>query len=204
MTFDDKCLKINDKLQWERISMKERIKYRMPATTNAIESTHGHLNAKLPRRNEFWLSLYRLVESTTSKDLNFNARFRANYNRIKRITFRRLNETNRNLLESESMFFSTTEHSCNCGETTLESSMLRIDLPCSHRLLKNAEYPDLPDVDFKLKLSSYESRCKYKLATINFDINQLEHDESASLQSDAVRNNVKFGKAKKADVIKYD
>ena len=90
MTLDEDGLRISNQDQWKRISIKERVALRMPSTTNALESTHGHLNSKLHRRNEFWSSLYRLVSSLTSKDLNFQDRVKANYSRIKRLSYRRL------------------------------------------------------------------------------------------------------------------
>ena len=175
----------------------------MPSTTNALESTHGHLNAKLPRRNEFCPSLYRLVTSITSKDLNFSQRCRANYNRIKRLTFRRVNEVNHGTLEEECTFFKTTVNTCECAETVLESSMLRLDLPCSHRIFKGATYPDFPDISLSMKMETSCSKCEKKLTVINIEVNPVEHEDVNELKKDAVRNIIKFGKTKKETAEKF-
>ena len=203
MSFDENGLHISNLTQWKKISVKERISLRMPSTTNALESTHGHINAKLPRRNEFWFSLHRLVVHLTSKDLNFSDRLKANYNRAKRISLRRAAQVSRALIEKECEFFSTTIESCSCAETILESSMLRIDLPCSHRLFKGAVYPDSPDVTINMSLDSPDTKCKNVNTIINVEYNPPQRDSFESLKKDAVRNIIRFGKGKKSDVEKF-
>ena len=43
---DSMQVKIQNQEQWQSVSMIYRIQYRMPATTSALESGHGHLNTK--------------------------------------------------------------------------------------------------------------------------------------------------------------
>ena len=50
-----------DENRWKQVSMMERVFYEMPSTTNSLESSHGHLNRKTPRRNNFWTALNRII-----------------------------------------------------------------------------------------------------------------------------------------------
>ena len=63
---------IADINKWDTISQIERIKYSMPSTTNALESSHGHLNGQLPRRNNFWSAMLRLVTFILKKESSFS------------------------------------------------------------------------------------------------------------------------------------
>ena len=40
----------NDIEKWKKVSLFERVKLKLPSTTNSLEATHGQLNAKVPRR----------------------------------------------------------------------------------------------------------------------------------------------------------
>lgn len=46
-----------DEERWTEVSMSKRAEFRMPSCTNQLESTHGHLNSAIPRRNKFWPSI---------------------------------------------------------------------------------------------------------------------------------------------------
>ena len=50
LTFNDGKLKIEEENIWKRVSMLARIPTRMPSTTNALESTYGHLNELVQRK----------------------------------------------------------------------------------------------------------------------------------------------------------
>ena len=56
LTYDveSKQIKIVSEHLWSSISQIRRISTLMPSTTNALESSHGHLNKNIPRRNYFW------------------------------------------------------------------------------------------------------------------------------------------------------
>lgn len=62
--------------------MREKI----PSTTNALESFHGHLNSHIPRRNTFWNSLYRLSQNLILKGDNIQEQINHNYYTEKRQT----------------------------------------------------------------------------------------------------------------------
>lgn len=52
LTFSDK-IEIAQKKRWKQVSLYEQIKKVMPSTTNSLESSHGHMNAEVPRRQKF-------------------------------------------------------------------------------------------------------------------------------------------------------
>jgi hypothetical protein len=45
---------------WASVSMMTRVMHRLPSTSNALESAHGHANEDPPRRNEFLASIQRV------------------------------------------------------------------------------------------------------------------------------------------------
>jgi hypothetical protein len=51
LCFKDGRINIENRERCQEVSMKERIMTRMPATTNSLKSSPGHLNAQTPRRN---------------------------------------------------------------------------------------------------------------------------------------------------------
>ena len=60
----------------------ERIKYKMPTTTNSIESVHGHLNEATPRNNLFFSSIFRIIMSINTQIKQFNEKVHHNYRKI--------------------------------------------------------------------------------------------------------------------------
>jgi hypothetical protein len=128
---DEKGIIIANKEKWESISQIERIKLSMPSTTNALESTHGHLNAEIPRRNNFWSAMMRLVKYVLTKENNFANAFKTNYMREKRVIDKKCRE-NAMIMDKQKEFYHTNLDSCECGETKLISRMMRIEIPCSH------------------------------------------------------------------------
>jgi hypothetical protein len=60
------AIRIDRAERWEQISQSIRMEYRIPPTTNALESIHGHLNERTPRHHDFWPSLIQeQLESNT-------------------------------------------------------------------------------------------------------------------------------------------
>ena len=43
--------------RWESVALLFRVPLHMPSTSNSLESTHGHMNQKTPRRNNFYMSI---------------------------------------------------------------------------------------------------------------------------------------------------
>ena len=122
---DEKGIIIANKEKWERIKLS------MSSTTNALESTHGHLNAEIPRRNNFWSAMMRLVKYVLTKENNFANAFKTNYMREKRVIDKKCRE-NAMIMDKQKEFYHTNLVSCECGETKLISRMMRIEIPCSH------------------------------------------------------------------------
>lgn len=60
-----------DEERWKQVSMIHRPEYQMPSCTNQLESSHGHLNSLVPRRNELFASLKKLMDEIVKKNQNF-------------------------------------------------------------------------------------------------------------------------------------
>lgn len=164
LVFDkiSKKIKINDTKTWDEVSQIERIKYKMPSTTNALESSHGHLNEKITRRNDFYTSLVRLTKFTVSKAHNFEHAFQTNFARTKRAISRRNTEFYWPIIDKEIVQYHTTLERCECGETKLLSSMMRIDIPCSHQLRIGKEFPECPVIKLEISNNFKELKVKYE------------------------------------------
>lgn len=114
--------------------MIERLGTRMPSTSNALESLHGHLNGLTPRLNLFWGSLLRLGEAIVRKTASFRRCFVHNYRYECRRVAKRLSGIGSARMAREVAFFGASATQCLCGETVFAREMYRADLLCSHRL----------------------------------------------------------------------
>lgn len=112
--------------RWKEVSMIERGQYRRPSTTNQIECKHGHRNEETPRNNGFIASLYRLIVSLNNQVHQFNRNMYKNY---KKVTNDVINKSRKNNIENQCDFYNSTQENCECGEVTLYSSMLQLDIP---------------------------------------------------------------------------
>ena len=74
-----------DENRWKQVSMMERVFYEMPSTTNSLESSHGHLNCKTPRRNNIWAALNRIITFLINQ--NYNYQHKINHNSLERNSF---------------------------------------------------------------------------------------------------------------------
>ena len=118
-----KEIKIVDKEIWSSISQIERIKFRMPSTTNALEASHGHLNEKLPRRNDFWTGMLRLVNFLIIKENNFKKAIKCNFRRsLKNVVDTA--KANSFIMHEQRKDYHTDHEKCDCGETKLLSQMI--------------------------------------------------------------------------------
>lgn len=140
MNFADGSINLVNQKRWDQVSMLSRINFKMPSTTNSLESSHGHLNKKTPRHNGFWSSINRLCESFILKTNLLNTRIQHNYSYLKNTTQKRFNSMNIETMNLQLAFYSTTVDHCNCGENKLMSAILEIDIPCSHRLARGLTY----------------------------------------------------------------
>lgn len=154
-------IEITDIDQWKAISMKERVDFKMPSTTNALESSHGHLNALLPRRNDFYTALSRIIDFVIEKTHNFKKAYITNFNRTKRKIEDQTSPFYRPLILKELHQYKSTIDSCECGEVALLNNMLRTNIPCSHKVVKGAQFPKPPDINLELSNSFDEFIVEY-------------------------------------------
>ena len=180
ITFDieDHALKVTDVAKWRAVSMQERVDLRMPSTTNALESTHGHMNAKTPRNNNFFSAIHRIVKAMMLKTNTINQSIQNNYKRLIRETKREEEAKRRNgSMKDHVAYYNTTADRCHCSSNKLESSILRIDVPCCHRVSLGATFPilNLPDITLENKWPDLE--IKYNIIEP-----EDEHDVTLSLE----------------------
>lgn len=197
--FENGALSIDDQAIWERVSMIERIKTHMPSTTNALEATHGHLNERLPRRNDFWPSLYRIVTSIIQREFSFKEHLKHSYSRIKRLIKHRAKTLDKDIMMEQIRFYETTIDSCNCGETLLESSLYRINIPCSHMVCLGASFPSLPDVN--LNLNTEQTKCTFEYTVINRTKETPTPDSTFGIKSQIMKNIRRYSHFKKKPLI---
>ena len=180
LNFNEKEIIVIDASKWEKVSLLKRVDAKMPSTTNSLESTHGHLNAKLPRRNEFWSSLFRLAKTVIKKDFKFNEMMHNNYAKLKRNIKYRVRKYAGQYISEEIAKFKTTIGSCLCGETKLYSSIFEIEIPCSHMVTLCAKFPLLPNVE--LTLNSQWKECIFEYTVLNVDREAPSDDISSILK----------------------
>ncbi len=200
---ENQKIEVCDEERWTSVSLIERVKFKMPTTTNALESSHGHLNKMVTRRNDFYTSLSRLIEFTIEKTQNFHKSYITNFNRAKRQIIKHSSVFYQKILEKECIQYNSTHTSCECGETTLLSSMMRTDLPCSHRVHRGAKFNDPPDI--KLVLRNNFNR--EKQLTIEYDEKERVSTTKSSdinfyINSKAVTTIRKFSSCKNVKIIK--
>ena len=94
--------------------MNERSKFKMPSCSNQIESMHGHLNALVPRRNDFFHSLKRLIDFILKKNHTFNERFAKNYQAHKRKIKNILKHLPNDILQSQILHYETNPETYEC------------------------------------------------------------------------------------------
>lgn len=136
--------------KWESVSIVVRMREKIPSTTNALESFHGHLNSHIPRRNTFWNSLYRLSQNLILKGDNIQEQINHNYYTEKRQTLShgfRLRER----IKDEIKHYFTTIDQYNCSGNKLLSCILGVDVPCRHRIYIGVEFLDCPIVKIEKK-----------------------------------------------------
>lgn len=150
--YENDSIQFNEKDKWDKISMLNRIKYRMPSTTNSLESYHGHLNKATPRKNTFLGSIFRIACNLNKHNKNYGKRIRHNFNRAIQNTKQELNKTDPFRLNKEKTFYKTTKEHCQCSSNKLISSQLDFNIPCMHQLsiLNSSEIPQLPDIHITL------------------------------------------------------
>ena len=171
----------------------------MPSTTNSLESSHGHLNGKIPRRNDFWSGMTRLVEFIIIKENNFKKALRCNFSRAIRV-LEKTTKLNMNSMEEQKGAYNTSLTTCDCGETLLISKLFRTKIPCSHIYSMTATLPTFPDnLDLKLTKSIYRLHIEYENVTDEDRLQEMLHENILKVK--AVKNIRKFSHYKNEKVI---
>lgn len=164
--FVDQKIQITAPERWEEVSMLQRGRFKMPSCTNQIESMHGHLNGRTPRRNEFYRSLKRIIDSILKKNHTFKDRFHKNYSRHKRKILNIVKHTPKEVMESQISYYDTNieDKTCTCGESALISEMLQTKIPCSHLSFLKMGFPEVqpPKIIFENKFEG-ELFYEYKI-----------------------------------------
>ena len=180
--------------RWNEVSMMQRQSFKMPSTSNSIESIHGHLNEATPRNNLFFSSVYRLIMAINTQIKQFEEKLHHNFNKIIRDIKRKGSNPH---IDDECNFYNTQIDSCECGETTLYSNMYRCDVPCSHRYHLGASFPSSPDVHLNLNKQFNEF-----IPDIQEDTDVINQIETNKIKIIIYKNIKKFSHTKKKDEIK--
>ena len=183
---------ILDETRWIAVSMMHRLNFKMPSTTNSLESTHGHLNKKTPRNNNFYMSIYRIVTHLMKQSQTIEENIRRNYMYAKNKTLHLCRDRNR--LMPQIAFYGSTIQSCRCNENKLVSSMLRIDMPCCHRHILGAPFPACPVVRPRIELQWDQLVISYNVLPPENDI--TPHDVHFSEKKYIVDQIKKYSKFK--------
>ncbi len=194
---------INDEDKWKRISLLERVNIKLPPTTNSLESTHGQLNKKTPRKKNFWQSLYDIIINLNEKNQTINEHNKHNFCYEKRKTIEKLKNYNERM-NQEIIFYSTTADYCNCSQNKVLSSLYNIDFPCIHRLHLGVNFPECPNIIIQLIKSIDELKIEEEY--LNDDIKQINlsiksQDKKHSI--DIIRKFGKFRDTKKIEEYVY-
>ena len=119
--------------------MVRRASYRMPSCTNHLESTHGHMNGSIPRRNAFWPSLHRICDNIMKKLQNFDSYYKQYYSNYKRKFISKCQNKSVDIMRKLIINYKTdfNTQTCQCGESILIYSMI----PESNRISKPFYFP---------------------------------------------------------------
>lgn len=148
LTFSSNEISVMSPDRWEEVSIINRKKFRMPTTTNSLESVHGHLNEATPRNNLFFPSIFRLIMAINSQTKQFVSKVHHNFRKI--INDVKKQKSKDPFLSSKCENYQTTLEKCECGETDLYSEMFRCDIPCVHRHFLGKEFPQMPEIELNL------------------------------------------------------
>jgi hypothetical protein len=120
--------------RWEEVSQCVRVQWRMPSTTNSLESIHGHLNEATPRRNDFWASLKRLADHIDDGIKRWPEVMRHNFKHACRVPIDRIPKIGQDELQDQIRTFRSTSLDCPYGETVHPSGMDECPIPCCHKI----------------------------------------------------------------------
>lgn len=188
---------ISNEPRWTSISMIARVPTRLPSTTNALESFHGHGNEQTPRRNDF----LRVATMMTGKTFAFRSALEETFGLMMRKVRRRAKATDPTILGREVEQYGTTPGHCRCGETCHSSAISGISCPCSHQYWIGVEKPRVPDINLELGISA--TALTLVLEHLDRADGDLPSDEDlARWQEHAVRQIKNFSHSRKTTEIR--
>lgn len=195
--FDGNIIFIENDELWDEVSMHRRVNYNMPSTTNTLESMHGHLNKRTPRKNTFYSAILRVHNELSKKFIEISNRIKHNYNYLKNATKAKRSMYSDDELQKMCHYYHTTLDECLCSDNKLESSNYEIDLPCFHRLFKGKKFPDLPETNFNF---DDFNQLNYECAFIPGEI--IHHPKGYDEKKYCIRTIKHFSKYDDEDDIK--
>ena len=196
---ETKKIIVADTEKWDAISQIERIKYSMPSTTNALESSHGHLNSQIPRRNNFWSAMLRLTKYVLRKEYGFNESLIRNYQREKRI-IKKTAKDNSSIIDKQIQYYNTTPDKCECGETSLLSKMFRVKIACSHIFSITNTFAELPDIKLETKKNANDLKLHYEITKLPETATESSLEQK--IQNKAVKTIRRFSHFKQEKLIR--
>lgn len=185
--------------------MLKRVTFKMPSCTNQLESTHGHLNALIPRRNSFWKSIKRLADAIISKNHKFELYFKQNYSRHKTKIKNIVKSTPVEIMHSMIKHYQTNliSQSCKCGESCLLSSMLRAKIPCSHLFFLGMPFPVIKPPKIELE-NKFQGEIFYEYKIFDSQKVQTNFDYYVRIRKIVVENIRKFTHySEKKEIIEH-
>jgi hypothetical protein len=171
--------------------MMERVPTGMLTTTNSLESTHGHLNERTPRRSAFWGSLHRIAQMMLMRSAELDSAIRHNFNEKVRSSFKRSIEMDPETMVRERNFYHTTRISCACGETLHLSRIYRIPVPSSHQNALGVQKSYVPDV-FDPSCAPIWPRCVTDVTTVDREAPDGSPRRVSYLKNLALKNIKRF------------
>lgn len=201
LKFNKKKIEGENSDLWRRCSMLHRCEFEMPSTTNSLEASHGHLNKKVPRLNEFWSSICRLVNNLTINEKSFNQKIRHNYNHIKHCSIQKQQNMDREKMDNQKDFYNTQIDNCFCSDNKLPSQLMKVDLPCCHRIDCGAQFPPCPH--FSIHLDEQFDHLECSVQPIDAEDDSLKDlDEYYSNKEFAIRIIKRYSYFKDKDKIR--
>ena len=175
LIFEDNSIIIKDEKLWKKVSLFERMPFKMPSTTNSLESMHGQLNHNVPRHNNFWNAIYKLANHFMMKTHTTQDHIKHNYLFEKRQTIAHSLRISLRI-EDEIVKYKTSPGSCNCSWNKLLSSIYGVDIPCCHRIYQGESFPQIPVVKYLFEPDTVELVDNYNILIQDENESQIDID----------------------------
>jgi hypothetical protein len=135
LSFQNNKIIITDSNVFEKHSTICRVPLRIPKTTGHVESTHGHGNHRLPRRNRFFTGFFRLIQHSNIKINSVDEDVLHNIQRQNRLSKLRISVVGETTMEQECIRYNTRRpDQCSCTEKLHANSLYQGTCICSHLL----------------------------------------------------------------------